>query len=137
MIASGARARDDAGMRGPATPDRRHTVSGLAAIRAAWGTALLLAPDAVLRAVARERCDARTRRVTRVLGGRELVQGMVAARHRSRSSILAGAAVDATHAATMVALALSRPVYRRPATASALTAASFALAGLRKALRKP
>lgn len=102
----------------------------LPAIRAAWGTALLLAPDAVLRRVGHGPIDPRTRRLTQVLGGRELVQGLVASRHCSRASILSGAAVDATHATTMLALAIRRPAYRRQAAASALTAATFAIAGV-------
>jgi hypothetical protein len=108
-------------------------MSKLGAIRAAWGAALLLAPDAVLRAVG-GRPDALARRVSRVLGARELVQARLAAGHRSCSAAWAGALVDATHAATMLALAIRRPTYRRPAAASALTAASFAIAGLRAAL---
>ena len=104
----------------------------LIAIRAAWGTALLLAPDAVLRGVHYYgRADPRTRWVIRILGARELVQGLITSRHRSRASSLTGAAVDTTHAATMLALAIRRAAYRRPATASSLTAASFAIAGLR------
>ncbi len=103
----------------------------LPAIRAAWGTALLLAPDAVLRRVGHGPVDPRTRRLTQVLGGRELLQGLIACRHRSRGSILTGAAVDATHVATMLALAIRHPAYRRQAAASALTAATFAIAGVR------
>ncbi len=103
----------------------------LIAIRAAWGTALLLAPDAVRRGVNYGRADPRTRWVTRILGARELAQGLITSRHRSRASSLTGAAVDTTHAATMLALAIRRAAYRRPATASSLTVASFAIAGLR------
>lgn len=107
---------------------------GLAAIRAGWGTTLLLAPDSVLRAVGAGRSDARTRCVAQALGVRELIQAMLAVRYRSRSSSLGGAAVDATHAATMLALATRRPASRRPAAASALVAAAFAIAGLRRGL---
>lgn len=102
----------------------------LAAIRAAWGTALLLTPDAVLRRLGHGPIDPRTRRVTQVLGGRELLQGLIASQHRSRASILSGAAVDATHAATMLALAIRHPASRREAAASALIAATFAIAGV-------
>jgi hypothetical protein len=92
---------------------------------------LVLAPGALLSTLGHGRCDARTRRIARLLGGRELVQGIITARHRSRLAIVSGAAVDATHAATMVALAVWRPAYRRPAAASALIAAAFSIAGLR------
>ena len=101
------------------------------AIRIALGTMLLLVPDSVLRTVGAGPSDARTRRVARVLGARQLLQGSLAVRYRSRSSVLGGAAVDATHAATMLALATRRPDYRRPAIASALSAGCFAVAGLR------
>ncbi len=109
----------------------------LPALRAAWGIALLLAPDAVLRSVGYRRTDPRARRVTQVLGGRELLQGLIASQHLSRSSILSGAAVDATHAVTMLALAIRHPTYRRPAAASSLAAASVAIAGLRTGRQKP
>ncbi len=109
----------------------------LTAIRMAWGTILVLAPDEVLRCAGDGPIDPRVRRVTQVLGGRELVQGLIAARRRSRGSILSGAAVDATHAATMLALAIRRPAYRRPAAASALTSASFAIAGLKTGRHEP
>lgn len=108
---------------------------GLAALRGAWGTALLLDPESVLRTIGAGASDARTRRVAQVLGGRELTQAALAIRHRSRWSSLVGAAVDATHAATMIALAIRRPADRRPAAASALTAATFAIVGLRTSCR--
>ena len=109
----------------------------LPAIRAGLGNALLLAPDAVLRSVDHGHVDPRMRRVTQVLGGRELVQGLLASRHRSPGSILTGAAVDATHAATMLAIAIRHPADRRKAAASALTAATFAIAGVATGRQAP
>ncbi len=109
----------------------------LAAIRAAWGAGLLLAPDAAWRIVGGANPGPPARRITRVLGGRELVQAAIAIRHRSRFSALAGVAVDATHGATMLAVAIWRPADRRPATASALAAGSFALGALRPLARRP
>jgi hypothetical protein len=103
----------------------------LAAIRAGWGTALLLAPASVLRSSGAACSGARTSRVARMLGARQLIQALLAVRHRSRSSSLAGAAVDIAHGATMLALAIRAPAYRRPASASALAAATFAILGLR------
>jgi hypothetical protein len=113
-------------------------VIALAAIRAAWGTALLLAPDAILQTVGYKRRDERSRRVTQALGGRALVQAVVTTRRdRSQPAMLLNVAVDATHSATMLAPAIRRPVYRRPAAASALAAGSFAAAaGLRRARRE-
>ncbi|QEC46407.1 hypothetical protein FSW04_01640 [Baekduia soli] len=109
----------------------------LPAIRATWGAALLLAPDVVLGIIGQGRVDTRTRRVTQVLGGRELLQGLLASRHCSRSWVLRGAAVDGTHAVTMLALAVRRPASRRPATASALAATSLAVAGVVRGRRVP
>jgi hypothetical protein len=102
----------------------------LAAIRAVWGAALLLAPGAVLRRVGHHPVDPPTRRITQVLGVRELLQGSIALRRRSRAWTLSGAAVDATHAATMFALATRHPAYRRASLASALVATTFAIAGV-------
>ncbi len=109
---------------------------GPTVIRIAWGTVLLLVPGSGLRTIGAGPSDARTRRVARLLGARHLLQGLVAVRHRSRSAMLGGAAVDATHAATMLVLTIRRPDYRRPAIASALTAGCFAVAGLRAAGRR-
>lgn len=61
----------------------------LTAIRASSGTTLLLMPRAVRRTVGAGRSDTFILRVTRILGGRELVQAVVAVRHRSQSSTVA------------------------------------------------
>lgn len=100
--------------------------------RAVWGAALLLAPRAVLAVVARGRAQAPVPAVARVLGARHLVQAAVVRTDRPAGWVLAGAAVDAAHAASMVALAALRPDVRRPAAASALVAGSLALAGARR-----
>ena len=77
---------------------------------------------------------ARPVRVARVLGARH-----VAARRRPstgglrRARTLAGAAVDAAHAASMVALAVARPRWRRLAAADATVAARLAAAGVARA----
>jgi hypothetical protein len=109
---------------------------GLDAIRMAWGTVLLLLSDPVLRVVDAGPSDARTHWVSRVLGGREILQGWIARRRLSPSWTAGGAAVDAAHAATMLGLAIRRPDYRRPATASGLVAGCFAVADLRDVDRR-
>jgi hypothetical protein len=48
----------------------------------------------------------------------------------------AGAAVDATHALTMLALALLAPDRRRLALTNVATATAFALAGMREARQR-
>jgi hypothetical protein len=115
-----------------AGPGRERAVTGLAAIRACWGTSLLFAPGSLLATVGadRSRGDPRARAVTRVLGARELIQAALAARDWSRTATFGGAVVDAAHAVTMVALAVRRSAYRRPAAASATVSAGFAVAGI-------
>jgi hypothetical protein len=94
------------------------------------GALLLAAPDRVLRRVTQRQIGTGERMAARVLGIRNLAEGAILARHPSCRLVLGGAAVDATHAPSMVALAAARPEHRRPATASALTATSMAAAGL-------
>jgi len=108
-------------------------LSVLTAVRAAWGTLLLLAPASVLDLVSDGNVDRSARAVARVLGARELAQAMLIGPDRPRSWVLVGAAVDAAHASTMVTLAVLRADRRRLATGSALAAGSFARAGLGQA----
>ena len=110
-------------------------MSPVTAIRAAWGAALLLAPGATLGDLPHQRIDRPARVFARILGARQLAQAAIAdsARGSSRRWLLAGAAVDATHAATMVALAWRAPDRRRLALTNAATATAFAVAGGRQA----
>ncbi|MGH2843638.1 MAG: hypothetical protein ACRDKL_08650 [Solirubrobacteraceae bacterium] len=108
-------------------------MSPLTAIRAAWGSALLLSPNAVLRSLPHDRIDRRTLMFVRVLGSRHLMQVAIDSRHGSRGSILAGAAIDAIHASTMLTLARLAPDRRRLALTNAATAAMFTLAGVGRA----
>lgn len=108
-------------------------MSRLTLVRAAWGAALLLAPDRVLSALPHQQLDRPTRVFARVLGARELAQAAIIARRPTRGWILAGTAVDATHASTMVALALFEPDRRKLAVTNVATATAFAVAGLHQA----
>ncbi|MGI8903362.1 MAG: hypothetical protein ACR2IP_06850 [Solirubrobacteraceae bacterium] len=105
----------------------------LTLVRAAWGAALLLAPGTVLRAAPHQQIDHPARTVARVLGARDLAQAAVISRRPTRTWILAGTGVDATHATTMVALALLKPNRRTLALSSAATASAFVLAGVHQA----
>ena len=111
------------------------SLRALTAARLLLGSTLLVAPGPLLGVLGCERCDARVRAVARVLGARQLVQAAVGGRHRSRGWILAGAAVDAGHAMTMVIVASLDHERRRPALASALTASAMAVAGIQEARR--
>ena len=110
-------------------PEHRRLGRLLSAQRAVVGAALLLAPGPLWRATVGGRPSGRELDVTRVLGLRLLVQGAVTA---ALPRLLGGgAAVDALHATTLLALAAARPAYRRPALASATDAASAAFLGRR------
>lgn len=101
----------------------------LTAIRTAWGAALLVAPGAVVRRVPHQRLDRRARAVAHALGGRDLAQAVIVGRHHTRTWVLAGTAVDAAHATSMVALALLAPKRRALALMNATAATAFAVAG--------
>ncbi len=60
--------------------------------------------------------------LVRVLGARLLVQGLLEYVRPRRRVLLVGAAIDLAHAASMLALLLLLPVYRRTASASAAEA---------------
>lgn len=94
------------------------------------GAVLLVEPDDILGRLSRRSIGASERAVARLLGLRNLAEGALVARHRSRRRLLAGAAVDATHALSMIALAAVRPEQRRLAAASALAATATATAGV-------
>jgi hypothetical protein len=93
------------------------------------GALLLAAPQGVLERLSRHRAGVGERRAARLLGVRNILEGAVVATHDRRGWLLAGAAVDSTHALSMIALAAARPAHRRLATASALAAIATATAG--------
>jgi hypothetical protein len=68
--------------------------------------------------------------IVRVLGARQLLQAAITARRPTRRALELGAAVDALHAATMVAGASANVGPRRLTIASAATASAFAAAAL-------
>ena len=95
-------------------------------VRAAYGTVLVLAPDTVLRRVVGIRDpDRRLHAATRVLGGRQLAEGVLPRRARRLLVV-----IDAIHVHTMVGLALIDARRRRATLASAGVAAGFGVATL-------
>lgn len=71
------------------------------------------------------------RRIVRVLGARQVVQGAVTAMHDDDpATLVVGAAVDGLHAASMLPLIAVRGPYRRQAAVSAATATAAAAVGL-------
>jgi hypothetical protein len=68
--------------------------------------------------------------LVRLLGARLLVQGLLLMARPGRRLVLVGAAVDGTHAASMVAVALQWPEYRRAAVVSAVMALALGATGV-------
>jgi hypothetical protein len=102
----------------------------VAAVRAGWGAALLVAPaiEMDLERVLPERRTRAKRVVIRILGSRYLAQAGLESL-RPHPTVLAGAAlVDVIHAATDIALARVDPGWRRAAIGDAVIALAFATA---------
>ena len=97
----------------------------LPAARACYGAALLCAPGLALGLFAGQAPSRRARAVTRILGARHLAQAVLTLWRPRPAVFLAGAGVDACHAASMLALAVADPRMRRAGVADAVTAAAF------------
>ena len=93
---------------------------------AGWGAVLLTRPRAVAELVAGDSATPPTA-VVRVLGARRLVQHLLVLATPTRTVVLASAATDALHAASMVAAAVIWPEYRRSALVSASVATASAV----------
>ena len=108
-------------------------MSYIAIARAVYGMFLLLAPSAVIQAVSGdEPADRVPKMVGRVLGLRHLAQALVIDRSGTRGRLLAGAAIDATHALSMVGLAVLNRDHRWSAALDAVLATGLAANGLRE-----
>jgi hypothetical protein len=99
-----------------------------AAAFGAEGVVLLVRPDLPAAGLAAPDLP---RGVVRLLGARRVVQAGVELAVPRRGVVLAGAAVDALHALSMLAAALRWPRHRRAALLSAGTAALAAAAQYR------
>ena len=75
--------------------------------------------------------------VARILGARHSAQALATAGHPPGAVLALGAEVDATHAATMLAVGVMSRRWRRPAVRDALIAAALAGAGLAAARSAP
>ncbi len=104
--------------------------AALWAVRACYGTALLLAPGPVIRRCTGCPADSRVRLTARVLGARHLVQAALTARSADGAGLAASAAVDLVHAASMAGLAATSRPLRRVALTDALLETALAAAGL-------
>jgi hypothetical protein len=98
--------------------------------------ALLLGSGPLLRSLAGDAADRRVINTARVLGARQLLQGLFIAGWPTPRTMVALAAVDSIHAATMVAAAAANLGPRRLTIASAATATAFAAAGFALSTRR-
>jgi hypothetical protein len=108
------------------------TVRPAAVALAAAGTALLVAPRQVVRWAAPGEPEPPLA-VVRVLGGRLVAQQLLVAARPTRRRVLAWAAVDAAHAASMVPAAALWPRHRRLATVSGIAGTASALVAVTSA----
>lgn len=109
---------------------RTNPVAAVAALQLATGAALVARPAAVWRRVAGPGDARRATDVVRLLGGRMAVQGAVELLRPAPRVAAAGAAVDGTHALSMLLLAAVSGRYRRAALASAGLAGGTAVLAL-------
>jgi hypothetical protein len=104
-----------------------------AVARATYGVFLLVVPDKLIQGVSGELTNQAPKVVRRILGARQLAQALTIERSGTRGWLLVGTAIDATHALSMVGLALLSRNYRRPAALDAALASGLAINGLREA----
>lgn len=104
---------------------RRALTRGVAVVAAGWGAALVSRPAAVIRAVGGD--EAPPSWVVRVLGARLLLQQTAVLIRPTRGPVVAGAALDALHALSTVAVVLRWPAYRRMAVVSGGTSVAGAV----------
>ena len=101
---------------------------------ALWGAAMLLRPGNVTRSVCGGGPEPAAW-IVRVLGARLVVQNVVTFVRPTREVVLAGAATDALHAASMLVARVRWPDHARPIWVSGSTAAASAAAGALTAVR--
>ena len=99
------------------------------AVRAAWGSLLLVFPGAVLRRMGGADEGVAPRRVMRVLGARHLVEAGAEWR-LGYPARRVGIGVDAIHALTSLVFGVSDERWRRAAFTDALIAGAFVGLGL-------
>ncbi len=101
-----------------------------AILRAGYGAALLCVPGPLIRRVTGSPADRRIKVTARVLGARHLVQAAATARRSGPDALRIGASVDASHAASMFALAVGDRARRRAALVDGTVATTFSAVGM-------
>lgn len=97
--------------------------------RALWGACLVIRPRDVLALVHHAPTDPLTVAVARVLGARHLAQAAATVHRPSPELVAVGVYSDASHALSMIALAVASSSRRRAGLTDAAIALAFAAAG--------
>lgn len=105
-------------------------------VRAAYGAALLLAPDSVVERVAGDDTGRAFSLLRRALGVRHLAQAFALGKTDSRFVTVPGAGADLLHALSLLPFVALDADRRRAYVADFLVEVGFALAGLRAASRE-
>lgn len=113
---------------GRAAVDRRRVTRAVSGVLAVWGLAQLAFPERLVQLLSPDRPEPRTW-VVRLLGARMLAQHILVVVAPVRPVVGLSAAVDAVHAASMLAVAATSPSYRRVSLVSAGIAGAAAVAG--------
>ena len=109
--------------------DGGRQVRTTALVRTAWGAALLLMPERLLRAGAGRPVPASAVTAVRVLGLRHLLQAGVTAALPTGPVAGLGALTDTVHAGSCLGVAAWSPRWRRAALTDFLLEAAFAASG--------
>jgi hypothetical protein len=109
----------------------------ISAVRASYGLALLCVPGPMITALAGGPVSGRVLTVARVLGVRQLAQGMICGLAPVRELVEAGVAADGLHGASMLVLAGAEPRLRRALLAETVIAAALASAAATSLHRQP
>lgn len=102
----------------------------LAAVRCGYGAVWLLLPSPVLLLLGANPSNRRARQVARLLGARQLTQGVLSAGDANRATTVVAAEIDLVHAASMIVLAVVDRRHRRAGCLDAALATGFAAASL-------
>jgi hypothetical protein len=105
------------------------------AARTVYATVLLISPATVLGGLPHRHVDRLALAFARTLAVRHLAEAVLLERHRTRGWLVAGAAVDGAHAASMLVVAARRPRRRPLALANAAVATTFFAVGVHEAHR--
>jgi hypothetical protein len=110
------------------SPSTRTLARAAALTRLTWGAVLLVGTGPLLARFGHRPADGPVT-VGRVLGGRQVAQGLVTALAPGPAVLTAGAAADTLHAATAVGLAVTAPRWRTVALTEVVIASTLAATG--------